>query len=154
MRNLYRVLAFLVAIEVVVQASAVAYGLFGLGRWVDDGGTLNKAAMESDQTTFTGLGGFILHGMNGMMVIPLIALVLLIVSFFAKVPGGVAWAGIVLVAVAAQVALGLFAHSIPGLGILHGANALLLFGLAATAGARARDKAPAQRTVPSETSHA
>ncbi len=35
-----------------------------------------------------------LHGMIGMMLIPLLALVLLIISFFAKIPGGVKWAAI------------------------------------------------------------
>ncbi len=33
-----------------------------------------------------------LHGMNGMMVIPVVALLLLVISFFAKIPRGVAWA--------------------------------------------------------------
>ena len=35
-----------------------------------------------------------LHGINGEMVFPLLALLLLIVSFFAKVPRGVHWAGV------------------------------------------------------------
>ncbi len=37
-----------------------------------------------------------------------------------------------------QVALGLFSHSIAGLGWLHGANALILFGVAVTAAMRVR----------------
>jgi predicted metal-binding membrane protein len=35
-----------------------------------------------------------------------------------------------------QVALGLFSHSVAGLGWLHGINALVLFGTAVTAGMR------------------
>ena len=43
MRNVYRVLAYLLAVEVVVQAMAIAYAIAGLGKWVeDDGGVLNK----------------------------------------------------------------------------------------------------------------
>ncbi len=76
------------------------------------------------------------HGMNGTMLIPLIALVFMIVSFFAKIPGGVKWAGFVLLAVVVQVLLGMFAHEVPSLGILHGVNALVLFGLAVMAGKR------------------
>ena len=141
MRAAYRVLAFLVAGLVVVQAAAIAYAVFGLTTWVEEGGTLDKAAMESEDTTFDGLVGFIIHGINGTMLIPLIALILLIVSFFAKVPGGVKWAAFILVAVIVQVALGIFAHELPGLGALHGLNALILFGLAVMAGMQARDKA-------------
>jgi len=138
MRSVYRVLAYLIAALVVVQAAAIAFAVFGLTKWVDDGGTLNKAAMESEDTDFTGVVGFMIHGMNGMMLIPLVALVLLIVSFFAKMPGAVKWAAFVLLSVVVQVLLGMFGHDAPALGALHGLNALILFGLAVTAGMRVR----------------
>jgi hypothetical protein len=136
MRSVYRVFAYVIALEVVIQAAAISFGFFGLVKWVDDGATLNKATMENEDTTFNGLAGLVIHGMNGMMVIPLLALVFLVVSFFAKIPGGVTWAALVFLAVVVQVALGLFAHALVGLGILHGANALVLFGLAVMAGKR------------------
>jgi hypothetical protein len=139
MRSAYRVLAFLVAGLVVVQAFAIAYAVAGLGKWVNDGNTFDKAAFESDDTTFDGIVGFMIHGMNGMMLIPLVALILLIVSFFAKIPGGVGRAALVLGLVVLQVALGLFGHEIPILGGLHGLNALLLFGAAIMAGIRAKE---------------
>lgn len=139
MRSAYRILAFLVAGLVVVQAFAIAYAVAGLGKWVEDGNTFDKAAFESDETSFDGIVGFMIHGINGMMVIPLIALLLLIVSFFAKVPGGVKWAGLVLLFVIIQVTLGLFGHEIPLLGGLHGLNALILFGLAIMAGMKAKE---------------
>ena len=47
------------------------------------------------------------------MIIPLIVILLLIVSFFAKVPGGVQFAAIIFGLVALQVFLGIFSHSIP-----------------------------------------
>ena len=49
MRMVYRVLAYLIAGEVVVQAGAIAFAFFGLGAWIDGGGVLDKAAMESDR---------------------------------------------------------------------------------------------------------
>ena len=119
-----------------VQAAAIAFGVFGLFKWVDDGGTVTKAAFANGNLKFTGDVGFAVHGLNGTMLVPIITLIFLIVSFFAKVPGGVKWAGFVVLAVAAQVVLGIFAHSLPGLGALHGLNALILFGLAVTAGRR------------------
>ena len=142
MKSAYRWLAYIIAAEVAVQAAAIAFAAFGLFKWVEDGGTLNKAVMESDQEPdFSGAVGFMIHGMNGEMLIPLLALVLLVVSFFAKVPGGVKWAGFVLLAVVVQVLLGLFAHGAPGLGALHGINALILFTVALVAARRASTKA-------------
>ena len=114
MRNVYRVLAYLVAIEVVIQAMAIAYGIAGVAHWVEeDGGVLNKQVFDSDDPDFTGIGGFITHGINGMMIIPLLVILLLIVSFFAKVPGGVRFAAIIFGLVALQVFLGIFSHSDP-----------------------------------------
>jgi hypothetical protein len=137
MRTVYRVFAWLIAVEVMVQAAAMVYAIAGLGIWVDrDGGVLDKAAFESEESLFPEMIGFFVHGINGMMVIPLLALIFLIVSFFAKVPGGVKWAALVLLAVVVQVALGLFGHEAAIFGLLHGVNALVLFSLAVWAGKR------------------
>jgi|SRR5690349_20399550 len=146
MRSVYRVLAFVVAAEVVIQAAAIAFAVFGLGKWVEDGGTLNKATMESDDGSVGGAVGFMIHGINGQMLVPLIALAFLVVSFFAKVPGGVKWAGITFGLVVLQVLLGVFGHSVPFVGALHGLNALALFGVAVMAGKRvsAPASAPAE----------
>ncbi len=135
MRPVYRVLAFLIAIQVVIQAMAIAYAIAGLGKWVeDDGGVLNKQVIESDSPDFPGVGGFMIHGINGTMIIPILVLLLLIVSFFAKVPGGVRSALILLVLVAVQVFLGIFAHEVPYVILLHVLNAFAIMGVAAMAG--------------------
>jgi len=136
MRSAYRIIAFLIALEVMIQAGALALGQFGFGKWIDEGGTLDKAAMESSESLFGEEVGFIIHGINGLMVIPILALVLLIISFFAKIPGGAKWAGFVLLAVVAQVLFAIFARSLPAVGFLHGVNALILFGLALMAAMR------------------
>ena len=139
MRSVYRVLAFILAAEVTVQAMAIAYALAGLGNWIsEDGGVLNKAALDSDSLDFAGVGGFMTHGINGMMVIPLLTLLLLIVSFFAKVPGGTKRAAIILGLVVLQVVLGITSHSIPYAIMLHALNAFAIFSMAAMAGWRAR----------------
>jgi hypothetical protein len=72
---------------------------------------------------------------------PLLGLILLIVSFFAakQVPGARKWAGIVFGLILLQVALALFAFSIPALGALHGLNALAVFGTAARASMLGRE---------------
>ena len=133
MRTAYRVVAYLIAAEVVIQAAAIAYALFGLGAWIQGGGVLDKAAMESQSSDFSGAGGFALHGINGEMIVPLLALVLLVVSFFTGVRGAAKWAGIVVGVVVLQILLGVFGDGLPFLGILHGANALVLFVVAVIA---------------------
>lgn len=137
MRTAYKVFAWLLALGVVVQAASVVWAIAGLGIWVDkDGGVLDKAAFESEETLFPEVAGFMVHGLNGMMIIPALALIFLIVSFFAKVPGGIAWAAYVLLAVVVQVALGLYGHEAAIWGMLHGINAMILFSLAVYAGLR------------------
>jgi hypothetical protein len=144
MKSAYRILAYLVAIEVVLQSALIAFALFGLARWIEDGGVLDKAGMESGTVEFTGVIGFPFHALNGLMVVPVLALLLLVVSFFAKVPRGVLLAGLTVLFVAVQVLLGMFARGVVELGALHGANALALFVTAVLA-ARAARSVPAAR---------
>ena len=137
MRMVYKVLAFAVAGLVAVQAAAIAFAMFGLVAWIQGGGTLDASAMETD-ITFPGVAGFMIHGMFGTIVVPVVVILLLISSFFAKTPGAVKWALIVFVTTVVQIGLGVFAHSVPQLGILHGVVALVLFGAAIMAGMRAK----------------
>jgi hypothetical protein len=147
MRVTYRVLAYLLALEVVVQAAAIAWALFGLSAWVENGGVLDKAGIESDSLVFDGVTGFMVHGLNGQMIVPVIGLLLFVVSFFARFPGAVAWAGAAFGAVIIQVALGIFAHSVPALGMLHGAVALVILVVALVAARKASAPTPAPADV-------
>jgi hypothetical protein len=149
MKLVYKVLAYIVAAEVAIQAMVMVYGDAGLGKWIEGGGVLDKSVMESDGTPFPEVIGLVIHGMNGMMVIPVIALLLLISSFFTKIPGAVKAAALVLLLVATQVTLGLLGHSFPVLGALHGLNALLLFSSALYAAFRGRGVATS-RVVPAD----
>ncbi len=129
----YRILAYSIAALVVVQASVMVWAIAGLGTWVEDGGVLDAAAFESSETLFPEEAGFMLHGMNGMMVIPSVALVLFIFSLFTKKRRAIGWAGLVLGLVAVQITLGLMGHEVAALGALHGINALALFTCAIVA---------------------
>jgi hypothetical protein len=133
MKSAYKYLAGAIPVLVAVQAAAIAFAFFGLGKWIEDGGTLDKAAMEDEDLTFTGVLGFMVHGINGQMVIPLVALILLIVAFFAKIPGGVKWAAFILVDVIVQIAFAFGAFGAPAIGMFHGLNALFLAWLGYTA---------------------
>lgn len=148
MRATYRYLAYAIPVLVAVQAAAIAFAFFGLSHWIDDGNQLTKASMESDSTNFTGVVGFMIHGMVGEMLIPLVAIVLLVVSFIAKVPGGSKWAAFIVLDIVLQIALAFTAFGAPVVGMLHGLNALFLAWLGwnaahrvATAGELATDPA-------------
>lgn len=134
MRSTYRVLALLIALGVVVQAMSVALGWFMVLKEVDDGAVFDK------NTEFN--VGQVTHGMVGMMVIPLLAIVLLIVSFFARIAGGVKWAAMIFGLVALQIALAFGGFGVPAIGALHGLNALALLAVAGIAGRRAADARP------------
>jgi hypothetical protein len=139
MRAAYKVLAYLVAAEVAVQAMVMVWGIAGLGKWVDGGGVFDKAVIESEGTPpFPEVAGIIAHGINGLFVIPGLALLLLIVSFFTKVRGAIKWAVVVFLLVVVQGQLGELGHDLPLAGALHGLNALALFGAAIYAGRRLR----------------
>jgi hypothetical protein len=136
MRSVYKFLAYAIPVLVAVQAAAIAFAFFGLSKWIDGGGTMDKAAMESGNTSFTGVAGFMVHGMNGEILIPLVAIVLLIVSFFAKIPGGSKWAAFILLDVVVQIVFAFTAFGAPIVGMFHGLNALLLAWLGWTAAKR------------------
>lgn len=136
MRSAYLSIARLIAIGVVLQASFVALGWFMNLSDIDSGQVVDKAYLEDGDGWNIGLS---LHGIVGFNLMPLLGLVLLIVSFFAKIPGGVKWAGFVLLAIVAQVVLGIAAFSVPALGALHGINAFVVLTLALLAAKRASE---------------
>ena len=152
-RIAYKALAYLVAAEVAIQAIVMVWAIAGLGKWVDGGGVFDKAAMESEGAPpFPEAAGITAHINNGFFVVPALALVLLIVSFFTKVRGAIKWAGIVFALVIVQVMLGILGHQFTLGGALHGLNALTLFGTAIYTGRRLRPAAavveqPAARTA-------
>ena len=130
MRATYRILAMLIALGVVVQAAVIATAWFQVLKDTDSGAVFDK---NSD-----GNWAHAAHGTIGMMVLPVIALVLLIVSFFAGIPGGVKWAAITLGVTVLQVVLAFAGFGAPVVGALHGINAFALAGVASMAMRQAR----------------
>jgi hypothetical protein len=144
MRITYRIFALLIALEVIVQAAAIAWGFFGLGKWIEAGNTLNKSVLDCRdcRPSFTEENGLMIHGINGSLIVPALGLLFLIVSFFTRNKTLMLWAAITfaLVLIQAEV-LPELASTYPIYGALHGVNALLVFSAAAIAWRKA--KAPA-----------
>ncbi|MGM1030333.1 MAG: hypothetical protein ACQEWM_10800 [Actinomycetota bacterium] len=148
MRTTYRVLAFIICGLVGLQAASHAWASAGIAMFLAEGGTVDFAS--EGPPPFPEALGLMIHAMNGMYAIPIVALALLVVAFLAKIPGGVMRAVIVLVLVALQVTLGMLGHSLTALAFLHGLNAVALFGVALWAGMRAGRPAgqvPASRST-------
>jgi hypothetical protein len=149
MKTAYKVLAFLIALEVVVQAAVIAWGVFGLMTWVDEGHSFTEDIADCEDC-FDAQLGIVIHSVNGFIVISVLALIFLIVSFFAKIPGGVKWAVITFVLVILQGHLlpGLASEVGSGFGAVHGLNAMVLFGVAVMAGKRVKTATGAESEVP------
>ncbi|UNK69573.1 hypothetical protein [Microbacterium sp. H1-D42] len=142
----YRVLAYIICALVAVQAAAHAWASAGLSAYIFAGGAIDLSAPPAIPEFL----GIMVHGMNGMYVIPLVAIALLVVAFLAKTPKAVPLAVTVVVLVALQITLGMLSHSVTFLALLHGLNALLLFGTALVAArtvGRSAASAPAVGTA-------
>ena len=126
MRQVYKVLANLVALTVLVQVASIALAWFTVLHDVDGG-----QVFTSDDDNY----GHVIHSF-GAIAIAVFALLLLIVSFFAKVDGGVKWAGLVFLAVLVQWLLAIVSFEVPVVGALHGLNALVIAGVASAAARR------------------
>jgi hypothetical protein len=124
----YRIIAHLIAGCVVLQAMWIGLGNFTMFHDIDNG----KVIDENNARNL----GVNLHGLFGLGVIPLLAIALLILSFFVKFPGSTQWAGYVVLGVVLQIALVFLAFPIPAFGALHALNAFAVIGLAENAARR------------------
>jgi hypothetical protein len=144
MRGTYRVLAILIGLLVLVQAAGIAFGTFGILKFVEDGKDYTKSI--SEDRTATGALGQNIHSF-GAIAIALLAIILLIISFFSKIEGGVKWASIVFLVVLLQWVFAIVAFSAPVVGMLHGINAFVIFGTAMMAAQNARRSAGTPATA-------
>ena len=142
MRAAYLWLARLISLMVVVQAMTITFAVAGLFHWISTGGGVVDDSVvkgwDQNPPTFEGAIGHFIHWMAGERVIPAIALLLLIVSFFAKVSKGVVIALVLFVLVVLQTVSGLYADGMPYLGLWHGFNAFLIFGASMAAAMKAK----------------
>jgi hypothetical protein len=135
MRATYLWLTRLIALGVVLQAAFIAWGTFDVFNAVDDGEVFVAEREEYN-------AGQMMHATFGEVVIPLLAILLLIVSFFVKTRGAVMTALIVLGLVVLQFLLAIVSFGVPVTGLLHGINAFAIAGVAGFAGQRLNRAGP------------
>jgi len=144
MKSAYRVLAGLICLLVLVQSASIALGTFGIIHFVEGGNDYTKAVGETGAAEAGGIGQS-LHSI-GATAVTLVAIILLVVGFLAKIEDGLKWAVIVFVAVLLQWGFAIAAFQAPVVGLLHGVNAFVIFGTAMTA----MQKAKASTAAPVE----
>jgi hypothetical protein len=125
-RTVYRYWTTLLWLAVVVQISAAAYGAFYSADKLssqsgpDEGRTISETVFDH---------GFAFHTAFGYLIF-LASVVLLVVALFARLGKRNTWlAAAVPVAVAVQIVLAWISEGVHGVGVLHGLNALFVFGL-------------------------
>jgi hypothetical protein len=136
MRLAYRILAYTISTLIALQAAAIGLAFFGLTSWVAGGGTFDKSFFDSNTAHFSGDGGLGFHAIVGFLVIPVLALLLVVSSFFTKVRGALTWALVVLGSVIVQIALAALGQSVYWLGALHGLFAFAVLAFATVAATR------------------
>ena len=113
MKAVYRVLAASSAAEVVqCRPRPSRSARYGPGQWVDGRRHDYTKAVAGDRTSAAGgVGQFAIHELTARWSSPWWRSLLLVVSFFAKIEGGVKWAGIVVPLVLVQGVLGVSSRS-------------------------------------------
>ncbi|SDB80803.1 hypothetical protein GA0111570_103126 [Raineyella antarctica] len=140
MHTIYKYIAHLIALLVVVQAAVVVWGMAAEIKY-----QLNNPTATLDSVPFP--AGAMVHGMVGMYVIPIVALVLVALSLAMR--DGRKWALLILLAAILQVALGIGGVALSEyLGLLHGINAFVLLGLAEYAAWRGGSHQPLHADAP------
>jgi predicted exporter len=126
MKTLYRYWITLIWLAVVAQIAGAAYGAFyaadklGSQSGSDESKLISEKAFDHGFAFHTGFGYLIFLG----------SVVLLLVAFAARLgKRRILWAAAVPFAIAVQIVLAWMSESTHGVGILHGLNALVVFGL-------------------------
>ncbi len=126
MKTVYRYWITIVWLAVVVQIAAAAYGAFYSAQKLGDQHGTDEQKMISAKVFDHGFG---VHTGLGYLIF-LGAVLLLVIALLARLgKRGVLWALAVPLLVALQIVLAWISEAVHGVGILHGLNALVLFGL-------------------------
>ena len=126
LRTIYRYWLTLLFLAVVAQIAGAAYGGFYAAQKLGDQSGPDERKMISEKAFDHGFG---FHTAFGYLIF--LGSVLLLLLALAARPGkrGVLFALAVPVAVAVQIVLAWISGSVHAVGILHGLNALVVFGL-------------------------
>jgi hypothetical protein len=151
MKTTYRIVAYLICLGVVLQAASIAFGFFGIGRWVVAGNTLDRHTFLDNSSQLGGYAGLAFHYVVGQAIMPLLGLILLICSFFTRSRSALIWAVAVMVGIIVQILLGLAAFHGVAAGAAHGFLAVAIFAIAGIAGQRiTRNNKQLPESQPSE----
>jgi len=126
LRTIYRYWLTLIFLAVIAQIAGAAYGAFYTAQKLGDQSGSDEQKTISEKVFDHGFG---FHTAFGYLIF-LAAVVLLVLALAGRLgKRGVLFALAVPVAVAVQIVLAWISESVHAVGILHGINALVVFGL-------------------------
>lgn len=131
MRTAYRVLGWMIAAAVVVQAAVIVFAVSGLFRYIDGGGVIDSSL--SPDAIPEGVGVMI-HSLLASYLFPVLELALIAVAAFTRRALAIWMAVLILALILLEWYLGVTGYRAPVAGLLHGANALVIFAVAMLAG--------------------
>jgi hypothetical protein len=145
LRSIYRYWLTLLFVAVIAQIAGAAYGAFYAAQKLGDQKGSDEQKMISEKVFDHGFG---FHTGFGYLIF-LGAVILLLLALAARLgKRRVLFALAVPVAVAVQIVLAWISESVHGVGILHGLNALVVFGLTGYLTGQAWRAARAQAAEP------
>lgn len=149
LRAIYRYWLTLIWLAVIAQIAGAAYGAFYSAQKLGDQKGSDESKMISEKVFDHGFG---FHTAFGYLIF-LGAVVLLLLALAGRLgKRRILWSLAVPVAVAVQIVLAWASESVHAIGILHGINALVIFGLTGAmtgmAWREARAAAPAAAPAP------
>lgn len=115
----YKTLLYVIALDVVVQAAAIGYAIFSVGRYLEAGGVLTK-------DTDVGSAGFAVHWLNAYVLV-LLVLALVVTAILSQNRVAIKWAGVIFAALVIQFLMGMFSTDATWLGWFHGAGGFVIF---------------------------
>ncbi len=148
----YRIAGWVIAGATILQAAVMVFAVAGLFAYLGGGGTVSATTAPD---AFPESVGITIHILLAYYFFPIAGLAAVVIAAFTKRRLAI-WMAVVLFAlILLEWYLGVTGYSAPVAGLLHGANGLIIFGLAVTVGlglfTRAQTAAPATTAAPTTT---
>jgi len=131
MKTAFRVIAWVIAGAVMVQAAVMVFAIAGLFKYVSEGGVVSE---QTEPDAIVEGVGVVIHVTLANYLFPLLGLVAVVIAAFTRRASTIWTAVILLVLILLEWFLGVAGYSAPIAGFLHGINGLAIFGLALLAG--------------------
>lgn len=127
----YRIAGWLIAGATIVQAAVMVFAVAGLFAYLGGGGTVSVTTAPD---VFPESVGITIHILLAYYFFPIAGLGVVVIAAFTKRRLAIWMAALLFALILLEWYLGVTGYSAPVAGLLHGANGLIIFGLAVMIG--------------------